>query len=115
MDDLDFLSSDSVNSKVENVLGYKPKQSTKTNPNNLGNLRPVGSSKGFQQTESMEQGIKDIDNQLRIYGEKHGVKKNNLLFQSNRYKLVNPNQSSSFPIEYLLFYILLVPRQTYGD
>jgi hypothetical protein len=52
----------------------QPTQSTKPNPNNLGNLRPVGSSKGFQQTESMEQGIKDIDNQLRIYGEKHGVK-----------------------------------------
>jgi hypothetical protein len=44
------------------------------NPNNVGNIRPVGSSTGFQQYKTPEEGIKAVDDQLRIYGEKHGVK-----------------------------------------
>jgi hypothetical protein len=43
------------------------------NPNNVGNLRPVGQSTGFQQFSSPEEGIKAMDNQLRIYGEKHKI------------------------------------------
>jgi hypothetical protein len=43
------------------------------NPNNVGNLRPIGQSTGFQQFSSPEEGIKAMDNQLRIYGEKHKI------------------------------------------
>jgi len=72
MDDLDFLSSDSVNNKVQGALGYKPKQSRTTDAN-LGNIRPIGSNTGFNQIETREQGIKDIDNNLLAYGKKHGI------------------------------------------
>lgn len=43
------------------------------NVNNVGNIRPVGSSTGFQQYKTPEEGIKAVDDQLRIYGEKHGI------------------------------------------
>ena len=45
-----------------------------SNPNNVGNIRPVGATSGFQQYKTPEEGIKAVDDQLRIYGEKHGVK-----------------------------------------
>jgi hypothetical protein len=38
MDDLDFLSSDSVNSKVQGALGYKPKQQAKTSVNKVSDF-----------------------------------------------------------------------------
>jgi len=44
------------------------------NPNNFGNIRPVGSNTGFQQYDTPEAGIQAIDDQLRIYGSKHKVK-----------------------------------------
>ena len=43
-------------------------------PTNVGNLRPVGSSTGFQQFDTPEAGIKAVDDQLRIYGSKHKLK-----------------------------------------
>jgi len=43
------------------------------NPNNVGNIRPVGYSTGFQQYKTPEEGIKAVDDQLRIYGEQHGI------------------------------------------
>jgi hypothetical protein len=51
-----------------------PPQGSKTNQFNVGNLRPAGSSTGFQQPTSYEEGIRGLDNQLKIYGEKHGIK-----------------------------------------
>lgn len=41
---------------------------------NVGNIRPVGSTTGFQQFDTPEAGIKAIDDQLRIYGSKHKIK-----------------------------------------
>jgi len=41
---------------------------------NVGNIRPSGSSTGFEQHGSYEQGLKAIDDNLRNYGEKHGIK-----------------------------------------
>jgi len=41
---------------------------------NVGNLRPAGQSIGFQQPSSYEEGIKNMDTQLGIYGTKHNVK-----------------------------------------
>lgn len=43
-------------------------------PTNVGNIRPVGSTTGFQQYATPEEGIKAVDDQLRIYGSKHKVK-----------------------------------------
>lgn len=43
-------------------------------PTNVGNIRPVGSTTGFQQFDTPEAGIKAIDDQLRIYGSKHKIK-----------------------------------------
>ena len=43
-------------------------------PTNVGNIRPVGSTTGFQQFDTPEAGIKAVDDQLRIYGSKHKVK-----------------------------------------
>jgi len=40
---------------------------------NVGNIRPVGSATGFQKYDTPEAGIKAIDDQLRIYGQKHGI------------------------------------------
>ena len=64
------------------ILGAQPAKgsapppqagSAKTNQYNVGNLRPVGSSTGFQQPSSYEEGIKAMDDNLRIYGTKHGI------------------------------------------
>ena len=51
-----------------------PPKTGGVNQFNVGNLRPPGASTGFQQPTSYEEGIKSLDNQLKIYGEKHGIK-----------------------------------------
>ena len=51
-----------------------PPPSGSSNQYNVGNLRPAGSSTGFQQPSSYEEGIKNMDTQLGIYGQKHGIK-----------------------------------------
>lgn len=53
------------------LLGDTKQSST---PTNVGNIRPVGSSTGFQQFDTPEAGIKAVDDQLRIYGSKHKLK-----------------------------------------
>jgi hypothetical protein len=42
-------------------------------PTNVGNIRPVGSSTGFQQFDTPEAGIKAIDDNLKAYGTKHKI------------------------------------------
>jgi len=51
-----------------------PPPSGSSNQFNVGNLRPAGQSTGFQQPSSYEEGIKNMDTQLGIYGQKHGIK-----------------------------------------
>lgn len=41
--------------------------------NNPGNMRPVGASTGFQQYKTPEEGIAAADQNLKVYGEKHGI------------------------------------------
>ena len=93
MDDLDFLSSNSVNNQVESALGYKPKQSKATDAN-LGNIRPVGSNNEFLQTPTREQGIKDIDANLLAYGQKHGI--NTLRGVISRWAPESENNTKSY-------------------
>jgi hypothetical protein len=40
------------------------------NANNVGNVRPVGSSTGFQQPKDMSEGLQIMDNNLKAYGDK---------------------------------------------
>ena len=56
---------------VQFLTGVASKSPT---PTNVGNIRPVGSSTGFQQFDTPEAGIKAVDDQLRIYGSKHKIK-----------------------------------------
>ena len=64
------------------------------NPNNVGNIRPVGLNTGFQQYKTPEEGIKAVDDQLRIYGEKHGVK--TLRGVINRWAPSSENDTDSY-------------------
>ncbi|CAB4151966.1 hypothetical protein UFOVP599_44 [uncultured Caudovirales phage] len=71
-----------------------PPQTGGVNPYNVGNLRPPGSSTGFQQPTSYEEGIKSLDNQLKIYGEKHGIK--TLRQALNRYAPPSENKTNDY-------------------
>jgi len=50
-----------------------PAQSGNVNQFNVGNLRPVGASSGFQQPSSFEEGLKSMDQNLSVYGSKHKI------------------------------------------
>lgn len=58
--------------ELEQFLGGATKQAAPSAPtsNNPGNLRPVGSSTGFQQFSSPEEGIAAADKNLQAYGKK---------------------------------------------
>ena len=71
-----------------------PVKSQSVNANNVGNLRPVGKSTGFQQMESPEVGIKAIDENLKTYGEKHGI--NTLRGVINRWAPASENDTESY-------------------
>jgi hypothetical protein len=61
------------------LMGGQAKPSPQANPvggvnqYNVGNLRPVGASTGFQQFSSYEEGIKAMDENLKTYGTKHKI------------------------------------------
>jgi len=61
------------------LMGGQAKPSPQANPvggvnqYNVGNLRPVGASTGFQQFSSYEEGIKAMDENLKAYGTKHKI------------------------------------------
>jgi hypothetical protein len=65
------------------ILGVQPSKGTAppsvplkndgTNQFNVGNVRPVGKSTGFQQPSSYEEGIKLMDQNLSAYGTKHKI------------------------------------------
>ena len=51
--------------------------------NNFGNIRPIGSSAGFQSYDTPEAGLNALSNQISIYKTKHGI--NNLVDFGNRF------------------------------
>lgn len=61
------------------LMGGQAKPNPQANPVggvnqfNVGNLRPVGASTGFQQFSSYEEGIKAMDENLKAYGTKHKI------------------------------------------
>jgi len=65
-----------------------------TNQFNVGNLRPAGQSTGFQQPSSYEEGIKNMDTQLGIYGQKHGI--NTLRGVISRYAPSSENDTENY-------------------
>jgi hypothetical protein len=76
---------------VQFLTGGASKSPTITN---VGNIRPVGSSTGFQQFDTPEAGIKAVDDQLRIYGTKHKVK--TLREVISRYAPPSENDTESY-------------------
>lgn len=54
------------------ILGEKPKEQGRPSDTNVGNLRQPGKQE-FQQFATREEGLKALDNQLKIYGEKHKI------------------------------------------
>jgi hypothetical protein len=67
---------------------------TKPSPTNVGNIRPVGSSTGFQQYATAEEGIKAIDDNLKAYGTKHKI--NTLRGVINRWAPSSENDTDSY-------------------
>jgi hypothetical protein len=90
MDDFDQLLEDVSPVGVKTVL---PK-SQNVNINNVGNIRPIGKSTGFQQMATPEEGIKAIDENLKVYGEKHGI--NTLRGVISRWAPPSENDTESY-------------------
>jgi hypothetical protein len=63
-------------------------------PTNVGNIRPVGSSTGFQQYATPEEGIKAIDENLKAYGTKHKI--NTLRGVISRWAPPSENDTDSY-------------------
>ena len=66
----------------------------KTNQFNVGNLRPVGQSTGFQQPASYEEGIRALDENLKVYGTKHKI--NTLRGVISRYAPPSENDTEGY-------------------
>ena len=73
-----------------------PPQPNPSKPNqfNVGNLRPVGQSTGFQQPASYEEGIKAMDENLKVYGTKHKI--NTLRGVISRYAPSSENDTEGY-------------------
>jgi len=82
------------------LMGGQQKANPQANPANspnqfnVGNLRPAGQSTGFQQPSSYEEGIKAMDTQLGIYGQKHKI--NTLRGIISRYAPSSENDTESY-------------------
>lgn len=73
-----------------------PPQPNPSKPNqfNVGNLRPVGQSTGFQQPASYEEGIRAMDDNLKVYGTKHKI--NTLRGVISRYAPSSENDTEGY-------------------
>jgi hypothetical protein len=86
------------------ILGDQPSKGTApppappktggTNQFNVGNLRPVGQSTGFQQPASYEEGIRAMDENLKVYGTKHKI--NTLRGVISRYAPASENDTEGY-------------------
>jgi len=99
------------------LMGGQPKASPKTPPPanptgtnqfNVGNLRPVGASTGFQQPASYEEGIRAMDKNLEVYGTKHKI--NTLRGVISRYAPSSENDTEAY-IKYVAQRTGLDPNQ----
>ena len=99
------------------LMGGQPKTSPKTPPPanptgtnqfNVGNLRPVGASTGFQQPASYEEGIRAMDENLKVYGTKHKI--NTLRGVISRYAPSSENDTEAY-IKYVAQRTGLDPNQ----
>ena len=59
---------------------------------NVGNVRPAGQTKGFQQPGSFEEGLKIMDQNLQTYGSKYGI--NTLRGVISRWSPPNENDTN---------------------
>jgi len=76
---------------VQFLTGGSQKSPTLTN---VGNIRPVGSSTGFQQYATTEEGIKAVDDNLKAYGSKHKI--NTLRGVISRWAPSSENDTDSY-------------------
>lgn len=83
------------------LMGGQAKSAPPPQPNpnkpsqfNVGNLRPVGQSTGFQQPASYEEGIKAMDDNLKVYGTKHKI--NTLRGVISRYAPSSENDTEGY-------------------
>jgi hypothetical protein len=98
------------------ILGVEPAkkappapQTGGTNQFNVGNLRPVGQSTGFQQPSSYEEGIKGMDDNLKAYGTKHKI--NTLRGVISRYAPPSDNNDTEGYIKFVAEKTGLKPDQ----
>ena len=59
-----------IGAPVEKPVTSVIPTASSVNANNVGNVRPIGSSTGFQQPKDMNQGLQIMDNNLKAYGDK---------------------------------------------
>jgi hypothetical protein len=85
-----------------------PPKPSGTNQFNVGNLRPVGQSTGFQQPASYEEGIRALDKNLEVYGTKHKI--NTLRGVISRYAPSSENDTEAY-IKYVAEKTGLKPDQ----
>ena len=100
------------------ILGTQTPKSTTPPPSppktggvnqfNVGNLRPVGQSTGFQQPASYEEGIRAMDKNLEVYGTKHKI--NTLRGVISRYAPPSENDTEAY-IKYVAQKTGLDPNQ----
>ena len=100
------------------ILGTQTPKSTTPPPSppktggvnqfNVGNLRPVGQSTGFQQPASYEEGIRAMDKNLEVYGTKHKI--NTLRGVISRYAPPSENDTEAY-IKYVAQRTGLDPNQ----
>jgi hypothetical protein len=83
------------------LMGGQAKSAPPPQPNpskpsqfNVGNLRPVGQSTGFQQPASYEEGIRAMDDNLKVYGTKHKI--NTLRGVISRYAPSSENDTEGY-------------------
>jgi hypothetical protein len=85
-----------------------PSKAGGVNQFNVGNLRPVGQSTGFQQPASYEEGIRAMDKNLEVYGTKHKI--NTLRGVISRYAPPSENDTEAY-IKYVAQRTGLDPNQ----
>ena len=86
------------NDQGQQIFVPNPAGVTGPQDNNFGNMRPVGSSTGFQQFATPEEGLSAMDKQLQIYGSKHGI--NTIEGLVNRWAPASDNNN---PAQYAKF------------
>ena len=69
----DFFNLGNPTGNPEALKAQTPSANTGLGQNNIGNIRPIGKSVGFQNYNSPEEGVQAIRDNLNAYYTKHGL------------------------------------------